>query len=125
MESVFLRLGQICLGMKAYIYLALRHSNAVFIEREDSIGDKTKLMERMAAKKKSPEEASIPLEAAITDPEPNMITGMYNGKTIIEINELFDFIPTVIAAPIDPIRLKIGVPTSKDITNTEISWAVI
>ena len=49
---------------------------------------------------------------------PKINIGIYNGKTITEINILFFFKLTVNAAAMEPMRLKVGVPMARLMNNT-------
>lgn len=57
--------------------------------------------------------AGLPNTAAFTAALPNIKTGMYKGSMSSEINIPPRFNPTVSAAPMQPSKLRMAVPSSK------------
>ena len=77
-------------------------------------GANTKDNNETAANKERCASALMPCALAATAPAPNIRVGIYKGKTNKATNKPLPRTPKVKAAPMAPIKLKVGVPSNKE-----------
>ena len=104
-------LGSFLVVIGVFHSIAWRNAAAV------AQGDKARAIRNSPARTIKKLLYSVPFTAAFMTKEPKIKTGMYRGRTIRGIKTLLCRAPSIKAAPIDPTRLKVGVPRSIDIPN--------